>query len=88
MGGLVKESPYSMGESLNGRPGLNIEFEKTLIDKKLEELQAVGATNETIKHTMRDMGLERYGMSCHALYLSNSYGSNYLPLEFENLNLF
>ncbi|XP_057534115.1 alcohol-forming fatty acyl-CoA reductase-like [Amaranthus tricolor] len=59
MGGLVKESPYSMGESLNGRPGLNIEFEKTLIDKKLEELQAVGATNETIKHTMRDMGLER-----------------------------
>lgn len=57
--GLVKESPYFMGDSLNGRPGLNIEVEKRLIQDKLEELQAEGATQETIKFTMRDLGLER-----------------------------
>lgn len=57
--GLVKESPYYIGESLNGKPGLDIYVEKKLVDDKLEELQAEGATPETIKLSLKDMGLER-----------------------------
>ncbi|XP_021716399.1 alcohol-forming fatty acyl-CoA reductase-like [Chenopodium quinoa] len=57
--GLVKESPYFMGDTLNGRPGLDIEAEKRLVEDKLAELQAEGATADTIKLSMRDMGLER-----------------------------
>ncbi|KAL9228563.1 hypothetical protein vseg_004127 [Gypsophila vaccaria] len=60
MTGLVKESPYHMGDTLNGRPGLNIEIEKKLIEDKLEELQIdETTTDEIIKQTMKDMGLER-----------------------------
>ncbi|KAJ8440570.1 hypothetical protein Cgig2_028699 [Carnegiea gigantea] len=58
--GLIKESPYYMGESMNGRPGLDIDVEKKLVDAKLQELQEEGATEETIKLTMKDMGMERY----------------------------
>ena len=49
-----------MGEALNGRPGLDIEVEKKLVEAKLEELQDEGATEATIKLTMKDMGMERY----------------------------
>ncbi|KAK9726978.1 hypothetical protein RND81_05G249900 [Saponaria officinalis] len=57
--GLVKETPYDMGDTLNGRPGLDIEVEKKLVEDKLEELQAEETTDEIIKQTMKDMGLER-----------------------------
>lgn len=57
--GVVKETPYHIGDSLNGRPGLDIEEEKRLVDAKLEELRANGASEETIKSTMKDMGMER-----------------------------
>ena len=58
--GLVKERPYHMGDTLNGKPGLDIEVEKKLAEAKLEELKAQGASEDTIKLTMKDMGLERY----------------------------
>lgn len=60
MSGLVKESPYFMGDTLNGRPGLDIDLEKKLIEEKLDELKAEGAMMGTIKISMRNMGLERY----------------------------
>ena len=49
-----------MGDTLNGRAGLDIEVEKKLIEAKLQELQDNGATEKTIKITMKDLGLERY----------------------------
>lgn len=57
--GLVKERPYHMGDTLNGKPGLDIEVEKKLAEAKLEELKAQGASEDTIKLTMKDMGIER-----------------------------
>ncbi|XP_057549262.1 alcohol-forming fatty acyl-CoA reductase-like isoform X1 [Amaranthus tricolor] len=58
-GGLIQESPYYKGDTLNGRPGLDFEFEKKLIKEKLQDLEAEGANEEAIKYVMRDMGLER-----------------------------
>ncbi|KAJ8440568.1 hypothetical protein Cgig2_028697 [Carnegiea gigantea] len=57
--GLIKEDPYYMGDTLNGRTGLDIELEKKLIEAKLQELQDKGATEKTIKITMKDLGMER-----------------------------
>ncbi|KAL2899487.1 Alcohol-forming fatty acyl-CoA reductase [Bienertia sinuspersici] len=60
--GVVKEDPYYNGESLNGRPGLDIEEEKKLIEEKLEELQADGATEENIKLTLKIWVLKGLGI--------------------------
>lgn len=57
--GVVRETPYQMGDTLNGRSGLDIEVEKQLAEAKLEQLQADGATEDTIKLSMKDMGMER-----------------------------
>ncbi|KAJ9188692.1 hypothetical protein P3X46_000062 [Hevea brasiliensis] len=57
--GLILETPYRMGETLNGLSGLDIDEEKKLIDEKLTELQAQGASNEAIKEAMKDMGIQR-----------------------------
>ncbi|XP_074268159.1 alcohol-forming fatty acyl-CoA reductase-like [Silene latifolia] len=57
--GLVKEVPYDMGESLNGRPGLDIQLEDKLIKDKLEELHSEGASQDVIKLTMKDLAIER-----------------------------
>nr|Q9XGY7.1 RecName: Full=Alcohol-forming fatty acyl-CoA reductase [Simmondsia chinensis]AAD38039.1 acyl CoA reductase [Simmondsia chinensis]AAD38040.1 acyl CoA reductase [synthetic construct]AFI74369.1 acyl-CoA reductase [synthetic construct]QCQ82563.1 alcohol-forming fatty acyl-CoA reductase [synthetic construct] len=57
--GLILEKPYYMGESLNGRLGLDINVEKKLVEAKINELQAAGATEKSIKSTMKDMGIER-----------------------------
>ncbi|KAF2300793.1 hypothetical protein GH714_015855 [Hevea brasiliensis] len=57
--GLIPENPYCLGETLNGVSGLDIEEEKKLIDTKLDELKAEGATETEIKHAMKDMGVKR-----------------------------
>ncbi|KAG8655226.1 hypothetical protein MANES_04G019150v8 [Manihot esculenta] len=57
--GLIPEKPYRLGETLNGVSGLDIDYEKKLIDTKLDELRAQGATETEIKHAMKDMGTER-----------------------------
>lgn len=49
-----------MGKTLNGVSGLDIDEEKKLIDEKLNELQAQGATDEAIKEAMKDMGIQRF----------------------------
>ncbi|CAN1171436.1 Fatty acyl-CoA reductase 3 [Linum perenne] len=57
--GLILETPYQMGETLNGVSGLDIEEERRIIDKKLSELNADGASPDVIKRTMIDLGLKR-----------------------------
>ncbi|KAG6763072.1 hypothetical protein POTOM_033604 [Populus tomentosa] len=57
--GLILETPYGVGDTLNGVCGLDIDEEKKLVDQKLNELQAEGATADAIKDAMKDMGMER-----------------------------
>ncbi|KAI4386113.1 hypothetical protein MLD38_004074 [Melastoma candidum] len=46
--GLLSETPYKMGETLYGTTGLDIYEEKRLIEDKLIELKAEGATDKEI----------------------------------------
>ncbi|KAL9247303.1 hypothetical protein vseg_020747 [Gypsophila vaccaria] len=57
--GIVRETPYKMGEALNGRSGLDIEMEKKLVEDKLKELNAIGATQDVIKLNMKDLAMQR-----------------------------
>ncbi|KAI4382254.1 hypothetical protein MLD38_008242 [Melastoma candidum] len=57
--GLLPETPYKMGETLNGATGLDIYEEKRLIEDKLIELKAEGATDKEISVAMRDLGISR-----------------------------
>ncbi|KAK9755933.1 hypothetical protein RND81_01G060300 [Saponaria officinalis] len=72
--GVVKETPYKMGEALNGRHGLDIEMEKRLVEYKLEDLFAEGATQDVIKLAMKDMAIQRTIDS-----LAVAYGKGRLP---------
>ncbi|XP_030453950.1 fatty acyl-CoA reductase 3-like [Syzygium oleosum] len=58
-GGLIQEKPYQMGETLNGVAGLDIDAERKVVEEKLNELRADGATEEAITSAMRDLGLQR-----------------------------
>ncbi|KAJ9128459.1 hypothetical protein P3X46_034992 [Hevea brasiliensis] len=57
--GLIPESPYCLGQTLNGVSKLDIEEEKKLIDEKINELQAEGAPETMVKRAMKDMGNKR-----------------------------
>ncbi|KAI5412415.1 fatty acyl-CoA reductase 3 [Lathyrus oleraceus] len=57
--GLILESPYVFGDSLNGVAGLDVDAEKKLITEKLGELRDKGATEREIKGAMRDLGMTR-----------------------------
>ncbi|KAL5081889.1 hypothetical protein RYX36_010310 [Vicia faba] len=57
--GLILESPYVFGDSLNGVAGLDVNAEKKLITEKLGELEEKGATEREIKVAMRDLGITR-----------------------------
>lgn len=54
------ETPYSMGETLNGTSGLDIEAEKKLMEETLKQLKAEDASEKTITITLKELGLERY----------------------------
>ena len=58
--GLIMETPYRMGETLNGTTGLDINYEKKLVHEKLDQLRVIGAAPETITETMKDLGLRRF----------------------------
>ncbi|KAL1215828.1 Fatty acyl-CoA reductase 3 [Cardamine amara subsp. amara] len=60
--GLIMETTYRMGETLNGTTGLNINHEKKLVQEKLDQLRVTGASPETIKQAMKDLGLTRAKM--------------------------
>ncbi|XP_023532806.1 fatty acyl-CoA reductase 3-like [Cucurbita pepo subsp. pepo] len=57
--GVILESSYKMGESLNGVKGLDIEEEQAIVADKLKQLKENGATEEFVTQTMKDLGLER-----------------------------
>ncbi|KAG9158121.1 hypothetical protein Leryth_000278 [Lithospermum erythrorhizon] len=57
--GLILESPYKLGESLNGTQGLDPYEEKKLVDDKLKELSAENASPEETKLAMKELGIQR-----------------------------
>ncbi|XP_051120232.1 alcohol-forming fatty acyl-CoA reductase-like [Andrographis paniculata] len=57
--GLILETPYKMGETLNGEPGLDIDLEKKLIDDTLKQLKAEQCSEDYVKSTMKDLGIQR-----------------------------
>lgn len=57
--GLILENSYSMGETLNGVSGLDINFEKGIIEQKLNELRLQGASDKDITQAMKDLGIQR-----------------------------
>ncbi|KAI4313525.1 hypothetical protein L6164_026499 [Bauhinia variegata] len=57
--GLILEEPFQMGKTLNGFSKLDIDFEKKLVENKLNELQTHNSKEETITSVMRSFGLER-----------------------------
>jgi fatty acyl-CoA reductase len=61
-GGLILEKPFGMGETLNGTLGLDVEAEKRLVEQKLDDFRANGATEKEITVAMKDMGMERYAI--------------------------
>ncbi|KAK2965967.1 hypothetical protein RJ640_018322 [Escallonia rubra] len=57
--GLIPEKPYYLGETLNGKSGLDIDVETKVVEERLDELRAEGATPESITAAMRDLGIQR-----------------------------
>ncbi|CAH1432633.1 unnamed protein product [Lactuca virosa] len=58
--GLILESPYRLGDALNGVDGLDINVEKKIIEEKLKELSAdETSTDKSITLAMKDLGIER-----------------------------
>ncbi|CAI9105582.1 OLC1v1004531C1 [Oldenlandia corymbosa var. corymbosa] len=57
--GVILETPYHMGETLNETPGLDVENEKKIIDEKLQELDDENATEKDVTLAMKDLGIQR-----------------------------
>ncbi|XP_051120677.1 fatty acyl-CoA reductase 3-like [Andrographis paniculata] len=61
--GVIPEIPFCMGETLDGSklPYIDFDAEKTIIKKKMEELQSgeVKATEREISRAMKDLGTQR-----------------------------
>ncbi|KAF3439409.1 hypothetical protein FNV43_RR17687 [Rhamnella rubrinervis] len=55
-GGLILESPYHMGDTLNGATGLDIDGEMRLVDEKLKQLRAFDSSDAAITMAMKDFG--------------------------------
>lgn len=53
------ETPYKMGETLNGTRGLDIDAEKKLIEETLKQLKADNYSEEFITSAMKDLGIQR-----------------------------
>lgn len=63
--GLMLETPYYLGESLNGTSGLDIDEERKMVEDKLKEVKSdKNATDKSIKIAMKNLGMQR----------SNHYG--------------
>nr|GMD73860.1 alcohol-forming fatty acyl-CoA reductase-like [Ipomoea batatas] len=58
--GLIQETPYQMGETLNGTSGLDIDREMKMIKETLKNLRAENnASEESITSTMKELGIQR-----------------------------
>ncbi|KAG6570489.1 Fatty acyl-CoA reductase 3, partial [Cucurbita argyrosperma subsp. sororia] len=61
-GGLILETPYELGESLNDIQGLDIATEQRVAEEKFKQLEESGASKEAITLAMKGLGLERAKM--------------------------
>lgn len=57
--GLIQETSYEMGQTLNGTSGLDIDYEKKLIDDMMKQLKGEHCSDDFIKSTMKDLGIQR-----------------------------
>ncbi|KAK8697737.1 hypothetical protein V6N13_113875 [Hibiscus sabdariffa] len=57
--GLILETGYSLGETLNGVGGLDINMERKVVDDKLNDLRLQGASDKDITIAMKDLGIHR-----------------------------
>lgn len=58
--GLILETPYYLGKSLNGTSGVDIDQERKVLEDKLKELKYDHNANEkSIKLAMKELGMER-----------------------------
>lgn len=69
-GGLIHETPYKMGDTLNGAKGLDIDAEGELVAEKLQELRQGGASDKETMIAMKELGLKRLVDSSLKLYTS------------------
>lgn len=72
--GVMLETPYNLGESLNGTNGLDIDEERKIVEDKLKELKSdTNANDKSIKLAMKDLGMQRYIIFFFTLCLCNTY---------------
>ncbi|KAA8550181.1 hypothetical protein F0562_001865 [Nyssa sinensis] len=57
--GLILEKPFYMGETLNGATGLDIDTEKKLAEKRLNDHLVEETTEKAITLAMKDLGIQR-----------------------------
>ncbi|KAI3523286.1 hypothetical protein L1887_01346 [Cichorium endivia] len=58
--GLMLETPYYLGESLNGTTGLDIDQEKKIVEDKLKELKSdLNANDKSFNLAMKELGMQR-----------------------------
>nr|GMD67291.1 alcohol-forming fatty acyl-CoA reductase-like [Ipomoea batatas] len=58
--GLLKETPFQMGETLNGKCGLDIDRENEIIQETLTNLRAQNnVSDESITLAMKELGIQR-----------------------------
>lgn len=57
--GLILETPYNLGETLNGTSGLDIYTEKKVMEETLKQLRVEGSSQESITSAMKELGLQR-----------------------------
>lgn len=57
--GLILETPYNLGETLNGTSGLDIYTEKKVMEETLKQLRLEGSSQESITSAMKELGLQR-----------------------------
>ncbi|GKF30802.1 hypothetical protein Tco_0100600, partial [Tanacetum coccineum] len=58
--GIIFETPFKMGETLNGKNDLNIKEEKMVIQDRHRQLIIENANEEAISSSMKDFGLQRF----------------------------
>ncbi|XP_068496324.1 fatty acyl-CoA reductase 1-like isoform X2 [Phaseolus vulgaris] len=56
---IMLEKPFEMGQTLKETSKLDITTEMNLLKKKIDELRSKNATENTIKHALKDYGIER-----------------------------
>ncbi|KAK4256355.1 hypothetical protein QN277_009233 [Acacia crassicarpa] len=56
---VVKEEPFKMGQTVKGNSKLDIQSEKELMKKRMEELEAENVSGEALTSAMKEYGIKR-----------------------------